>query len=259
MATLSTLVQALAWISTLPESKVFAYGRFAREAGLIAQAGRGRQAARMTQRDAANLLIAACGTEITREAARAINTFRPMKGCLWASRTAFEKVVVELLRPLGVKRDKQGLEIQCDFGSVLELLMREAGSGRLLHSLTRMFEIATGKKVKALDPALELVELRLIFDRIDLSARIEFSNRSEGLAGVTFLPDNFLQSKDLYVTATIGYDTLMLIGLVLDDFVTPAELKSWNSWDHFAQALRRHYIASRSTPATGKKNRRQAV
>ena len=63
MATLSNLVSALAQVTGLPEATVFAYGRFAREAGLISQAGRGLGGAQMTATDATNLLFAVCGRQ----------------------------------------------------------------------------------------------------------------------------------------------------------------------------------------------------
>jgi hypothetical protein len=79
MATLSDLVEAVAGVSGLPRATVFAYGRFAREAGLIGQSGRGRSAAAMTLVDAANLLIAIGGTGVTREAGDAVRAFRSLK------------------------------------------------------------------------------------------------------------------------------------------------------------------------------------
>ena len=78
MASLSDLVESLSRVSGVAEATVFAYGRFAREADAIAQKGRGRGAASMTAKDAANLLIAIGGTPITREAGQAVKTFRPL-------------------------------------------------------------------------------------------------------------------------------------------------------------------------------------
>jgi hypothetical protein len=65
MATLSDLVTTLSWATSIPEATVFAYGRFAREAGFISQSGRGKGAAKMALTDAANLLIAIGGTAIS--------------------------------------------------------------------------------------------------------------------------------------------------------------------------------------------------
>jgi hypothetical protein len=82
MATLSSLVSIVARVSGLPESTVFSYGRFAREAGLISQAGRGLGGAQMKATDAANLLLAVSGTRITKEAANAIKALKPLQGAV---------------------------------------------------------------------------------------------------------------------------------------------------------------------------------
>src|SRR5262244_3366259 len=82
MANLSELVSGLSVVTGVPEATVFAYGRFAREAGLIAQRGRGRGAATMGPEDAANLVIAVGGTAVTREGGEAINIYRPMRGLI---------------------------------------------------------------------------------------------------------------------------------------------------------------------------------
>jgi hypothetical protein len=80
MATLSYLVSVLAHVTGLPEATVFAYGRFAREAGLISQTGRGLGGAQMTATDATNLLFAVCGSRVTRDAEKAIAALRPLPG-----------------------------------------------------------------------------------------------------------------------------------------------------------------------------------
>jgi hypothetical protein len=80
MATLSNLVSALAHVTGLPEATVFAHGRFAREAGLISQAGRGLGGAQMAATDATNLLLAVGGTRVTREAEKTIRALRQLPG-----------------------------------------------------------------------------------------------------------------------------------------------------------------------------------
>jgi len=80
LATLSELVSQIAELTDIPKATIFAYGRFAREGGLISQKGRGRGGASMTATDVANFLIALGGTSVTREAANAIALFRRMVG-----------------------------------------------------------------------------------------------------------------------------------------------------------------------------------
>lgn len=58
MAVISDLVRVVAEVEGLEENFVSVYARAAREAGYISHHGRGRNAARMTARDAACLLIA---------------------------------------------------------------------------------------------------------------------------------------------------------------------------------------------------------
>jgi len=145
MATLSQLVGALARVSNVPEATIFAYGRFAREAGLIAQKGRGRGAAIMSASDAANLLIAVGGTDVTREAAPAIHEYRPMKA---ASFRNSQETFLEFARwcqPLGLEptnelpksyverswRDDLRCVSKGDFGSLVEFLITKAGRDEL--------------------------------------------------------------------------------------------------------------------------------
>jgi hypothetical protein len=80
MATLNDLVSEIADQTNFSKAAVFGFGRFAREAGLIKQGGRGKGGARIAEQDAANLLIAIGGASITREAPEAIRLFRPMHG-----------------------------------------------------------------------------------------------------------------------------------------------------------------------------------
>jgi hypothetical protein len=75
MALLSTMVKAVAEVEGLDETHVGWIARHLREAGLIAQAGRGRGAARMSANDAANLLIAVNASTSAKDAVRTANIF----------------------------------------------------------------------------------------------------------------------------------------------------------------------------------------
>jgi hypothetical protein len=75
MALLSTMVKAVAEIEGLDETQVGWIARYLREAGLISQAGRGRGAARMSAKDAANLLIAVNGSASAKDAVKTVSKF----------------------------------------------------------------------------------------------------------------------------------------------------------------------------------------
>ncbi len=128
MATLSELVSTLAQVTGLPEATVFAYGRFAREAGYIAQAGRGRGGAQMTAIDAANLIIAMCGTPVTREAGEAIRTFRALPAWRGISTQVFDPIerwVAKYERIISANND------YANFGTFMDFLISESISGDL--------------------------------------------------------------------------------------------------------------------------------
>lgn len=78
MASIGVLVKAIAEVSTLEEGTVALVARYAREAGFISQGTRGPGAARMTERDAANLLIALQGALLAKDAAKTIAQYREL-------------------------------------------------------------------------------------------------------------------------------------------------------------------------------------
>lgn len=137
MATLSNLVEAVAGVTGLPAATVFAYGRFARQAGLIGQSGRGRSAAEMSIEDAANLLIAVGGTGVTREAGSAVETFRNLKNGRFYDfqGAAFLTAGISFLASHGVRPDSspgtRGVRIQGDFGKFFQFLISSTLTGQL--------------------------------------------------------------------------------------------------------------------------------
>src|ERR1700687_3500599 len=78
MALLSELVTAVAQAEGMEEVTVGVFARHAREAGLISQAGRGRGAARMTVRDAANLIIAVNACALAKYVRYGVEDFRSL-------------------------------------------------------------------------------------------------------------------------------------------------------------------------------------
>jgi len=140
MAILRELVEVLARTTGVPESTVFAFGRFAREAGLISQKGRGRAAAEMSTTDAANLFIALGATAITREAPLAARKFGSLQGFTYTSPgDSLREYCLAWLKPVVLKRvadgRSDGEKIQKihlkDFGSFVQFLLEDSVSGRL--------------------------------------------------------------------------------------------------------------------------------
>ena len=78
MAKLPALVTALAEVDGRDHATIDYYARVIREAGYIPTTKRGSGAAEMTAREAANLLIALCGTDSPKDAPLAIDRFRTL-------------------------------------------------------------------------------------------------------------------------------------------------------------------------------------
>jgi hypothetical protein len=140
MATLSDLVAALSAGTGLPSATVFAYGRFAREAGYISQKGHGRSAATMTAADAANLLIAVGATGTTREAGEAISKYRGLRGSVLKPLDRTGKKVIKWLEPLGYKSDGTYLHLKCSFGDFVQFMI-ERSIGPDLNKLLRTIPV----------------------------------------------------------------------------------------------------------------------
>jgi hypothetical protein len=138
MATLSDLVTAVSAVTGLPEATVFAYGRFARQAGLIQQKGRGRSAAAMSIADAANLLIAIAATGVTKEAGKAIETFRSLRNgrfydFIGGGVSSF--YAMDWLKKIGIAPndlpETHGFKIQGKFGRFFEFFIDSTLNGDL--------------------------------------------------------------------------------------------------------------------------------
>jgi len=250
MATLSDLVKTLSWTTSIPEATVFAYGRFAREAGLISQTGRGKGAAKMTHRDAANLLVAVGGTAVTREAGDAITRYRKMRGSIYAFR--IEAKILHWLAPLGVKRSQPDETLRAGFGETLEFLIEQAQSGSLhrfllsIPSVTLVDEFAPsapeillGAKVekilkKAEDGTVQRrpAEMHIEFDRSTPMARIRIQRRwgvPEIVAELDFHPSNRERARwsrplDMSIVARVSAATLAALGLTVRDSELPTDL-----------------------------------
>jgi hypothetical protein len=226
MATLTDLVSILAERTHIPRATVFAYGRFAREAGFISQRGRGRSAAIMNAADAANLLIGVCGTSIIREVGDAIRLFRPMKGTVEFFDHTTEPVIRTWLSKFGPWDDDKD-DLAADLGTFIEWLISDfkdahsfLGEIPVLHvppeqreKLAEHYstiEDAFKNGLVAESPAtvgLD-VQLRLMFDRSTPHATVEIMRQWdswETLFEATFVPKKqpYKYASELTVSATI--------------------------------------------------------
>jgi hypothetical protein len=288
MATLSDLVTALAGVTGLPEATVFAYGRFARQAGLISQKGRGRSAAAMSVTDAANLLIAVRATDVTREAGTAIKNFRTLeRGRLYDFSPGLSSAILPWLEPLGIKSVKpreSAFEVRGNFGSFVEHLIIGTVTGSL-SSVFRRIPCELWSKWKRsksvhLDESMELlvekglvkpkapselefgedISLEVNFSRLVPAVEIEFRRMWESPETVfliTFGPQRGAQSRaphDMRLIATVTQHTLAGIGLVQADMVRAAAIRSYKPMDAlFAQQFRRTDPNSTSETADAKR------
>lgn len=109
MALLSDLVKIVAAVEGLEEVSVGIFARHAREAGLITQGGRGRSAAKMTTRDAANLLLAVNGCALAKDISDIVPRLRALPIYIGVEETAVG---------LGL----EGAQFGDDFEHLLELV-----------------------------------------------------------------------------------------------------------------------------------------
>lgn len=197
MATLSELTNLLSKVTGLPEASIFAYGRFAREAGYISQGGRGRGGAAMTYEDAANLLIAVCGTSVTREAGETIQSYRAASGWVKVHDRRNERGFTQWLRTYDFGNRQDSTNGMLSLGRFLESVLRMAGTGALEEQMRRVPTFAyTLKLLGSLDDDLSLepdpwglLKKGIVKTRkpseiqigSDVSLRLEF-NRNHGLA-----------------------------------------------------------------------------
>jgi hypothetical protein len=276
MATLSDLVAALAGVTGLPESMVFAYGRFARQAGLISQKGRGRSAASMTLPDAANLLIAVAGTGVTREAGTAVEAFRSLRrGRLYDFAAGrYSLVLLNWLKPLGIKPLGQyAFEVGCDFGRFLEHLI----TGTLTGDLAAVFQNIPVAEVPRelwrewkqtesvhLDESVDLlirqgllkpktaselefgedINLEIRFSRLVPAVEVEFLRMWDSPQTaflLTFGPEGGAQARAphrMRLVATLTQHTIAAVGLVQRNMVRPSAVKTYKPMDAmFSQQL----------------------
>ncbi|UPT93374.1 hypothetical protein J4G48_0028865 [Bradyrhizobium barranii subsp. apii] len=245
MATLSSLVEAVAGVTGLPTATVFAYGRFARQAGAIGQSGRGRSAAEMNITDAANLLIAIGGTGVTREAGSTVETFRNLRnGRFYDFQGAeFLTAGISFLASHGVRPDTssgtRAVRIQGAFGTFFEFLINSTLTGQLAnlfrhipvaeipsdlwaqwiseknsrHRHKRIEDLIKEGLIKPHEPESlkfgEHINVEIRFNRLVPSVEIEFLRDWDGpqvMGVVTFGPDRGGKAKGAHrLQITAGF------------------------------------------------------
>jgi len=271
MAILRELVEVLARVTNLPEATVFAYGRFAREAGLIAQKGRGRAAAQMNTKDAAQLLIALGGTSITRDAGIAAKAYGSLPGyaLVIGGKYAdpFEEYILDWLGTLGspIGEDHLGMrKIDCDFEKFVDFLLQQSVSGGLTKFLRGIpvadlsqknwpkaaeeffrrgeyskFAILNGAPRKPSDQVLigsdEDVWFEIRFNRVTPFVFFEiFTINRERLFMAAFRNVKGKgKNMDLSVEATITQTSIQALGAALSGIKIPAKLTWQDEIDSF--------------------------
>jgi len=245
MATLSDFVSEIATQTNFGRATIFAYGRFAREAGLIKQGGRGKGGAQMTESDAANLLIAIAGTSITREAPNAIQLFRPMRGRVGFLREDLEPTFREWLKPLKLK-GKHKTDLSVDLGNFLEWLIRETRDFKLYEFLRRIPVVVvrdedharlyekyrdssidkaifdgelTPQKVE-LNKVREHIELNLTLERTTPTAHLEIKRKwgeFETVLEINFALERQINDylSNIVVSSTINEQIVLFVGKLL--------------------------------------------
>jgi hypothetical protein len=270
MAALSDLVTAIAGVTGLPEATVFAYGRFARQAGLISQKGRGHSAASMSLTDATNLLLAVAATGVTREAGTAIETFRSLKrGRLYDFSAGRSPVILSLLAPFGIRAlgpGENAFELKVDFGRFFEHLITGTLNGDLAAVFTRIpvaeipeelwLKWRRAKSVH-LDESMDLlvkrglvqpkkpsdlefgqdISLEIKFSRLVPAVEVEFLrmwDSPQTVFALTFGPDRGAQARaphDMRLVATLTQHTLAAVGLVQTNRVRASAVRSYKPMD----------------------------
>lgn len=255
MATLSSLVEAVAGVTGLPTATVFAYGRFARQAGVIGQSGRGRSAAEMSFADAANLLIAIGGTGVTREAGSTVETFRNLKNGRFYDFQGpdFLTAAISFFAGHGIRPDSspgtRGAKIPGDFGKFFEFLINSTLTGQLAdlfrqvpaaeipsdlwaqwiseknnpHRHKRIEDLIKGGLIKPHEPESlkfgEHINVEIRFSRLVPSVEIEFLRDWDGpqvLGLVTFGPDRGGKAKGAHrLQITAGFTQHTLAAVAL--------------------------------------------
>jgi hypothetical protein len=251
MATLSELVSVLAKTTGLPPATVFAYGRFAREAGLISQKGHGRGAAQMSPTDAANLLIAVAGTGVTKEAGAAIKAFRSLSLAVWDDTLGDSPgrlLIKEWLTQLGPIEESSRLEgkpddprpcrLKCTFGDFVTFLIETAANSDFLGFLRKVAILEEPRF--QINPDIADINFNIAFDRVNRSAQVSFQhfyNPKTEIFGIYFISSKHSRN-DLQITAKIGSTIIAALGYCLAGLPFPSRVKNAEEIKRYLSSIR---------------------
>jgi len=200
MATPGQLVQVMADVLGISKATVVQYDRGLAENGLRSSGGRGTSAAKVTSRDAANLLIALAASPLSgssaKDAAALCMRFASLTSVpVTEAQTTFSKLGLGTLAKLSPAHS---------FGSALSALVESAGNGELLdvpeHEVWVQF---VGPKPSAhiVVGSNELgIEARLVYFDV---RKLKRSRLPRGLLG-----------GDLVYMSTVGFPTIRALGVL---------------------------------------------
>lgn len=214
MAVISDLVRVIAEIEGLEENFVSVYARAAREAGFITHQGRGRNAARMVARDAANLLISVNASSLAKYVPETIVEYSKLV------RKHDQEHLLNIR--VGDRLGKKGIS----FVEALSFLVDCDENGR--PNADRILEEARDPKFQRLEPNLRS-SIRVKFEGPQPSAKItvkslkeEQPNRPPGFrtnADFWYFRDHSqrlnIKTGDRIVSTSISANTLLAIAELL--------------------------------------------
>jgi hypothetical protein len=194
LATLEELVVTIANVEGLGTDRVRAIARAVREAGLIATGGRGNWAAKMSERDAANLLIAVNVADTARVAPRIVERYRGLRA--------------------------RSATFDADFGAEFEKLLRAARTRTMANFVASLVRLAPGRSplastlYDAEDYEMEIrfkkptpgVTIYVAAPREEITASISFYERREGRPTAV---------SDLVIGFAISQRTIFAVGKLL--------------------------------------------
>jgi hypothetical protein len=203
MALLSDLVTAVARAEGMEEVTVGIFARHAREAGLISQAGRGRGAARMTVRDAVNLIIAVNACGLAKDVQYGVEQFRRLPNT-GVRHEAYPELLGRIFAPRRQLGDALETLVEASApdaqGNVpLETGMWEA-AGAWLDGLPR-------RTAAPLDPDLvgrALVRLEITFSRPKPEAEIVILIKSTYLSRLFTNPGDLIVARAMFRNIGVG-------------------------------------------------------
>lgn len=218
MATLPAMVNLIAVSDGRPVQAIEHLARFIRERGYIQNGKRGGGAPQMNTTDAANLLIALCGSESPADAPLAIDRFRSLRPKFEGTADMIREYVDQIERLPEPLRNV----MQCQtFGTAIEALI-DGATDLLVSIMTYLKDAYPGTSEDGLTSLyrLKTAGLRVEFSASSAAIRLYRTGR-EGIV-TDFLSEYMVDIKrppafygadklpsDRVVTVTVGLDTLL--------------------------------------------------